>query len=161
MHHDGSTRPNSLVAADDEGRRRGLAGRLLRGCCAVGSGRRRRRGAAVGRGISLRALLLARHVPMSSVYNSRRGRLLCTGWNDAVSIINFVLALARRRSLRLCLRHGTLHLSRRVLPAILPHNALSFHLNRVFSHSVMHLRASRYHACPCRQAAGMGRPSFA
>jgi hypothetical protein len=142
VHQDGSTRPNSLVAADDEGRRRGLVGRLLRGgCAAVAGGRRRRRGAAVGRRISLRALLVARHVPMSLKCNSRRGRLLDTGCKDAVSIINFVLALARRRELASA--SPTRH---RVFPAIaIPLNALSSHLVRVSAHTVMRLRFSHHH----------------
>jgi hypothetical protein len=46
---------------------------------------------------------------MSSICNSGQGRLLGPVLKDAVSIINFVLALARRRSLPLRLRHGTLH----------------------------------------------------
>jgi hypothetical protein len=139
VHQDGSTRPNSLVAADDEGRRRGLVGRLLRGACAVAGGRRRRRGAAVGRRISLRALLVARHDPMSLKCNSCRGRLLDTVCRDAVSIINFVLALARRRELASA--SPTRH---RVFPAI-PLNALSSHLVRVSSHTVMRLRFSHHH----------------
>lgn len=100
---------------------------------------------------------------MSSVYNSRRGRLLCTGWNDAVSIINFVLALARRRSLRRCLRHGTLHHHLSPPPPSSPSSITlrlhSIDVRRAIFHGATHLRSSyhRYHGYRPR----LPRPPFA
>jgi hypothetical protein len=91
---------NSLVATDDERRRRGfIRSRLLPCGRAVAGWRRRARGAAVGRVVSLRTLLLSRHVPIHRRMRSESWGLLCRDYQKfilGVSVETGACVISRR-----------------------------------------------------------------
>jgi hypothetical protein len=91
---------NSLVATDDERRRRGfIRSRLLPCCRAVAEWRRRARGAAVGRVVSLRTLLLSRHDSIHRRMRSESWGLLCREYQKfilGVSVETGACVISRR-----------------------------------------------------------------